>query len=391
MNILQVSSSYRPAWSTGGTARFVTQLSEQLVEEGHNVTVLTTDRGNPRLDEKTNQPIDVNGVSVYYLKNLSNFIATKIKLVTPYASPVIANRIMENFDVVHIHEHRTSLAAITSYYARKYNIPYVIQEHGSLGVNRGRTSLKKSFDSLMGNRVLSEASSFIAQTETEKSEFVDWGIDPDEINVIPLAISESELETTPRGPSLAARCGVEDSTPIILYLGRLHSIKGVDKLIESLPLVQDAVNSDVQLAIVGPDDGDEQRLRDIAAKSTNKESIHFLGPLYGGEKCRAYSGASVYVLPSKYESFPTTVLEAGLFETPSAISNRCSNSQLLKKNGAVVVFERNKEDLSKRIAEILGDEGISKELIKNTQSLIRNELSWEFVSDQIVGVYCKTA
>lgn len=100
----------------------------------------------------------------------------------------------------------------------------------------------------------------------------------------------------------------------VLYLGRLHAIKGLDLLIDAWGRL--ALGRGWRLRIVGPDDGDTlQRLRTRAA-SLGLANIVFEGPLHGEEKIRAYQSAAIYVLSSHSENFALTVAEALSNGTP---------------------------------------------------------------------------
>ncbi|WP_054864778.1 glycosyltransferase [Methanosarcina barkeri] len=94
------------------------KFQKNLVKEGHEVTVFTTDGFKSRLKIIKNKPVDVDGINTYYFRNLSNYL-TKRNIVIPYYLPFIARRKIQDFDVIHIHEHRTLLAVIVHYYSKK--------------------------------------------------------------------------------------------------------------------------------------------------------------------------------------------------------------------------------------------------------------------------------
>ena len=51
----------------------------------------------------------------------------KLNIVTPYYLFFIARKHVKDFDIIHIHEHRTFLAVIVSYFAKKNNVPYIVR------------------------------------------------------------------------------------------------------------------------------------------------------------------------------------------------------------------------------------------------------------------------
>ena len=174
LKILQVSNSFYPCFDAGGVVRVVYDISKELLARGHEVTVYTTDGCTKRLNVEKNNAVDVDGIKVYYFRNLSNIISNKLKIATPYHLLRIVKRDVRNFDVIHIHEHRTFLGVLVYYYAKKYDVPYIVEAHGSLGpfpiadmspaVGRGVAAvthlnklLKIVFDLFMVIRILKNA------------------------------------------------------------------------------------------------------------------------------------------------------------------------------------------------------------------------------------------
>ena len=99
----------------------------------------------------------------------------KMNIVTPYYLIFIARKQVKNFDIIHIHEHRTFLAVIVCYFAKKNNVPYIVQAHGSVMPFFQKTLFKKLFDKLWGNNILNNASNLIALTETESEQYQNDG------------------------------------------------------------------------------------------------------------------------------------------------------------------------------------------------------------------------
>ena len=116
MKILQVTNFFKPSWEAGGPPRVVYEISKKLVERGHEVTVYTTDGFKYRLNVEKNKPIDVDGIRVYYFRNLSSYLTRKWILPILYYLPMIAKKEIKEFDIIHIHEYRTFLAIITLYF-----------------------------------------------------------------------------------------------------------------------------------------------------------------------------------------------------------------------------------------------------------------------------------
>ena len=109
------------------------------------------------------------------------------------------------------------------------------------------------------------------------------------------------------------------------------------------------------------------------------------GPLYDREKLEAYVDADVYVLPSIYETFPNTVLEAWACGTPVVVTDRCGIADLVNKVGYVVEYDENQ--LQDAIFKFLSDEELRKRLEAAGKKLVREEFSWGKVVGKIERLY----
>lgn len=110
----------------------------------------------------------------------------------------------------------------------------------------------------------------------------------------------------------------------LLFLSRIHKVKGLDVLLHAWCNVQDN-HPDWRLLIVGSDQGfhgSSGYLEEIKALSDTLglQRVEFAGPLYGAEKLRAYSEADLFVLPTYSENFGMVVAEALAMGIPAIVS-----------------------------------------------------------------------
>lgn len=383
MNILQVSHSFIPCYDSGGVVRSVYTLSKELASRGHNVTVYTTDGCTKRLDVEKNKRVDLDGVNVYYFSNISNTLRMRFKIATPIHLLRIIGKTIKNFDVVHIHEQRTIIALIVAYYAKKNNIPIVIHARGSTTLERGRVFYKKVFDTFYGKKMVKNASKLIALTPVEAQQYHEIGADPQKIVIIPNAIETSLYDSLPSKGMFKEKYNIKSSDKLILFLGRLNQIKGVDLLVESFALLTNDIK-DSQLVIVGPDDGCLDHLEELINRLKIKSKVLFTGPLYEDDKLEAYVDADVYVLPSRYETFPNTVLEAAICRTPVIVTERCGIAEMVQNNMGLVV-KYDKKSLKKGIYTLLTAK--SDAFKDKGYSFVREKFSQKVVVDEIENIY----
>ena len=385
MKILQVTKFFKPSWESGGPARVVYEISKKLVERGHEVTVYTTDGFKSRLDVEKNKPVDVDGIRTYYFRNLSSYLTRKMLLPIPYYLPIVARKEIRDFDVIHTHEYRNMPAVVVHHYATKYGIPYILQTHGSVLPFFQKQRLKKIFDRFFGYRILRDASKIIASTKIEAEQYKQMGVNEDKIEIVPNGIDLSEYDNLPERGKFRKRYSIKEDKKMILYLGRIHKIKGIDLLVKAFSdLIKES--DDVRLVIVGPDDGFLSTLKKQIEDLNISNRILFTGLLPEKDTFGAYVDADVYVLPSVYETFPVTVLEACACGTPVIVTDRCGIADIVNNNVGYVV-EYNKDQLQDAIFKILTNVELRRYFGEGGKKLVREKFSWNIVVEHLEKIY----
>ena len=399
MKILHVAHFFYPCLSAGGVVNASYQIASNQ-SKGNDVKVISSDSCKERLKFPNGRyDVDVNGIKVDYFRNLSNGFKLKTMLDTPLGAPFKIRKDIKDYDIVHIHEHRQTLAILASYFARKNNIPYIVQAHGSVLPFFQKEGLKNLFDKVFGFKILHNASCVFALTEVEKEQYLKMGVDEDKIEIVPLGINLEEYENLPAYGKFRSKFNIDENDKLILFVGRIHEIKGLGLLIDAF---NDLVNQDseenslegngednghsIKLAIVGPDDGYLTELEDKIEEYSLEENVIITGPLYNEEKQEALVDCDLFVMPSKYESFTTSGLEA----------MACSKPLVLTKNNHIhdwvdgnvgLACEDNKDSLRESIEKILFDEELSLIFARNGQKLIKEKYNWDIINNQILEIY----
>ena len=398
MKILHVAHFFYPCLSAGGVVNASYQIASKQGKDD-DVKVISSDSCKERLKFPNGRyDVDVDGIKVDYFKNLSNGFKLKTMLDTPLAAPFKIRKDIKDYDIVHIHEHRQTLAIIASYFARKNNIPYIVQAHGSVLPFFQKEGLKNLFDKVFGFKILHNASCVFALTEVEKEQYLKMGVDEDKIEIVPLGINLEEYENLPSYGKFRSKFNIGENDKLILFVGRIHEIKGLDLLLDAFNdlIVQSNEKnslenidcSSIKLAIVGPDDGYLVKLEEKVKEYSLEENVIITGPLYKEEKQEALVDCDLFVIPSKYESFTTSGLEA----------MACSKPLVLTKNNHIhdwvdgnvgIACEDNKDSLREAIEKVLFDEELSQIFAENGNKLIKEKYNWDIINDQILEIYNK--
>jgi glycosyltransferase involved in cell wall biosynthesis len=383
MKILQMIPAFYPAVAYGGTVNVAYYLSKGLAKRNHEVTVYTSDTLDKDRRQKENFAA-IDGINVYYFKNISNRLAwARFVLNTGVISALRKN--LNKFDIIHLHGYRNFQNFFCYYYAKKHNIPYIVQAHGSLPYLNQKQLIKKSIDSIIGYRLLQDASRVIALHKTEADQYKKMGVAENKIEIIPNGIDLSEYESLPERGQFRNKYHIRNNEKIILYLGRIHKIKGIDLLINAYSkLVKDI--EETKLVIVGPDDGFLSELKKQATELGMEGKVLFTGSLFDHDKLSAYVDADVFVLPSYYDCYPVTVLEAMACGTPVIITKNTGIVDVVNE-AAYTVNCNNYLEFSNIIQRVLQDSTLRSNMSKIGRHLIQNELNWDNIVTKVEEVY----
>jgi len=421
MKLLCVVPSYWPAFQYGGPIYSVHNFNKALVRKGVDVTVYTTCVG---LGDKVpiNQETDVDGVKVTYFSftRFFEFMGTTGWQFSLSMTKAL-KRNLKVFDIVYIIAIWNYPIAASVYYCRKFEKPYIISPRGALySYTINKKSWKKwPYYKFIVNKGLRCATAIHYTTEDEAEKcHSSLGL-KNRTFVIPNGIVKSEFNCLPAKKSLKERYPVLKNKKVILFLGRVHWIKGIDILIKAYArLVKERDN--VHLLIIGNDEeGYKEKIkgwikdygmecmdhesddnpyktvkdtspgaRRLDIKETMKDvHVTFIGMIGGKEKLEAFAGSDIFVLPSYSENFGMAVVEAMVCGIPVVISNKVGICKEVEKSNAGIVVETSPESFYKGIKALLDCEDLRKEVTENANSLVTGYYDIDGVGDKMFEAF----
>jgi glycosyltransferase involved in cell wall biosynthesis len=301
-------------------------LTEGLARRGHVVEVITTSlldtrRGRSLRTRTTTR----DGVQIHYLATPARY---RWMGITPTLPLVLAR--LARPDVVHVFGYRDMVTTAVAAYCRLRGIPYVFEPLGMFLPRVRKLRFKRLFDATAARHVASGAAAIIATSEHERRQLIAAGAPRDRIRIRGNGFPPPP---PPAEGRLRGSLGLTNE-PLVLYVGRLASGKGVELLLaaaEHLP--------QVHVAFVGPDDGHGTAgLVDRASASGPAAGrVHRLGP--SERPLELYGEADVFVLPSAGESFGMVAAEAAAAGTPVIVTDRCGVAEPLADAALVVPYD----------------------------------------------------
>jgi len=257
----------------------------------------------------------------------------------------------------------------------KSNSKLIVSPHGAMSAwALGISPFKKSiFWKLLQSPALRAAQCFHATAEHEFVDIRQLGF-KQPVCIIPCGVNM---------PTLVQDHNV--SRRQLLFLGRIHPIKGIDTLLYAWQAVEQKF-PDWDLCVVGPDDGCLDDMQALTVQ-LNLKRVSFMGPLFGDDKLQAYRDASLYVLPSHSENFGITVAEALAAGTPSIVTHGAPWSRL-PEHGAGWWIENGVVPLVACLEDALSlSPNHLKKMGKAGHAWMERDFSWKRIAKQFLVTY----
>jgi D-inositol-3-phosphate glycosyltransferase len=303
-----------------------------------------------------------------------------------------------HYDIIHSHYWMSGLAA--EMLSEAWDVPIVHMFH-TLGEMKNRIAAseaeKEGAYRLEGERrVLARADRIVAATLAEQAQ-LQWlyKADARKITIIPPGVDVCHFYPIP--PDEARDfVGIPKDDRMILFVGRIEPLKGVDTLIRGMACLrcQEADNP-VDLVIIGgdPDASPEEmtaemaRLQQLCRDLRMDRMVVFLGKRGQDTLPYYYSAAEVLVMPSHYESFGMVALEAMACGTP-VIASQVGGLAFLVQDGVTgfQVPDGDYEALCERLSRLITDHDLRHQMGENASSYA-HEYAWETIATKILSVY----
>lgn len=384
MKILKIVASLE---NSSGVTSVVIDLAEGLASAGHDVSIFCLERKGFLTRKPENSKVKIT------IFKEASFLKS-VRVSSDYILGLM--REVSKYDVVHIHAVWNLPTFFAMFIAKLKGIPYVVSAHGSFDVwaEKKNYYLKKVYLALFEGPLINKAACIHALTQTERDDYRRQGFSVP-VSVIPNGISQNLLGEQPIANTQdlneelnSISAGSKDGIVTLLFLGRLHSKKGLDILIDALETLSEAYPG-LQLKIAGSDQGSgyECLLRKKIEDNGLTLRCHFLGEVRGEAKYDLLRLADIFVLPSRSEGLPMSVLEAMLFKIPVLITRACNIPEVASYKAGVVV-ETSVCAVAEGLDALLSDRQRLITMGANGANLVKEKFSMRSVLRQYELMYC---
>jgi D-inositol-3-phosphate glycosyltransferase len=389
----------------GGLNVYVLELAKQLAGRGCTIDIFSraTRRGTPEVTEIAPglRAIHLPAGPLRHLrpesifKHLDRFESEILAFVERDAAsdeaagfiPRAPSTTDAPYDIIHSHYWLSGL--VGERLKARWGVPHVTMFH-TLGEIKNRASIAEHETELRIETeagIIAGADRVICATDQERTLLRQlYAADPAKVTVIPLGVDLSRFRPEDK-ETARATLGLEDER-IILFVGRLEPLKGVDILIHAAAILESDV--DCSVLIVGGDESSHAqvtRLRNLARHHGIEDRVAFVGAVDHERLPLYYNAADVCVVPSHYESFGLVAIEAMASGVP-VVASRVGGLMGTVKDGETgyLVPWLCPEPFAERIELLLDNEPLRRSLGEAARETV-GRYRWENVAAAILDVY----
>jgi D-inositol-3-phosphate glycosyltransferase len=239
--------------------------------------------------------------------------------------------------------------------------------------------------------IAQQADLLIASTVDEADDLVNaYKANPDHVFVVPPGVDLATFQPIDRYE--ARRKIGYDSGRLLLFVGRLERLKGVEIAIRALALLRDREHDDLRLIVLGEDsrDGDEsekERLKAVAASLGVRDRVDFLGSVAQHELPYFYAAADACVMPSYSESFGLVALEAQACGCPVVASGVSGLRSVVRDDvSGYLIDGHDPAEYAERIGRLLADPELAQQMGRRGR-LLAQRFSWIRTADRLEGLF----
>ncbi|MDG6905305.1 MAG: glycosyltransferase family 4 protein [Nitrososphaerota archaeon] len=384
LRVLMLTWEYPPR-IIGGISRVVEGLSKALVNQSHEVHIITPEMPGTLLEDND------HGVFIHRvpIETPTPTFQAWTMMMNHYFAKRVGRLVKEtgDFDIVHAHDWLVlPAAAETKAFCNTCLVStlHSLEYKRSGGIQTPETSMTESLEWWLTY----ESSQVTVCSNSMKEDTVTrFRVPESKISIIPIGVnSEKYKNVHPNRDQVRLRYGISSDETMVLFVGRLTRQKGCEYLINAIPQVPRRLNA--KLVVVG--DGSLRSELETLAVSAGISKIMFAGFVSEKELDELYLSSDLLVIPSVYEPFGVVALEAMAAGLPVVASNVDGLGEIIIHDfNGVLAYPRDSSSIAWGITKVLSDENNTRRLIENAKLDIRSRFSWDAVARKTVEIYLK--
>ena len=373
---------------TGGMNVYVRELSRELGRCGFQVDVFTRYRN-------CDHPCEVELGEGARLVHLGAGAAPELSkydlydYMPEFASNVVSFQQNNGLRYDLIHSHYWLSGWVGEILKACWGIPHLVTFHTLGRIKNLVHEIEREPELRLATeqRVIKEADHILALTAPEKALLSElYGVKPDKVSVVPGGIDLQVFRPTGREQA-RKELMLSANEPIVLYVGRMEPLKGLDILIRALSLLPESRTHCLVVGGNATDDGEMAQLRILAQELSIAPRMSFLGPVEHENLPRYYAAADVTAVPSRYESFGLVALESLACGTPVVASEGGGLPTIVEHGvNGLLVSDFDPARFSDSLGLLLRDEGLRASMSKEAVTTAKG-FAWPGITSQVLDLY----
>jgi len=371
---------------SGGMNVYIRELSRQLCRRAHTMDIFTR-----RTEPDTPPVLEIDGRTRVIQIEAGPFDAQKGSLyqyLPDFRSGVIRFQEEQGRSYDLVHSHYWLSGWVGQALKARWHVPHVIMFH-TLGEvkNRAHSSQHEPDYRIAGERLVAQgADRIICASEGERRALVEhYGVPASRAVQVPCGVDTEHFSPQSRAQA-RAELGLPQDEPLVLYVGRIEPLKGIDILLRAAA----AMDGRFCLLVVGGDNRELTRkaeLRELAAELGITGRVFFRDAVSHERLPLFYNAADICVVPSYYESFGLVALEAMACGVP-VVASRVGGLLETVQDGQTgyLVPWRCPEPFAERLELLLDNESLRQSLGRMARSAVER-YRWAEVAARVEEIY----
>ena len=359
----------------GGMNIYIREVVEKLINSNVEVDVFTRDH-----NRKNEIEGHFTNVNVNYIKAGESYI-DKVGIfdhIDQFVEGVNEFKKLKNiqYDLIFAHYWLSGVASLKL--KKIWNIPVITTFHTMQEIKQEAFpfNIDDPQRETQEKLVSQESDALVVWSKHEKNFIAsNYKVDPKKIYIIPPGV-DLELFKPIDQKEAREEINIQNDLKVILFVGRLERLKGLDTLLEALSMIdQEKIN----LLVVGGlyNISEVTRLKKLCNEFNLLEKVHFIGSINRTDLKYYYNSSDICVLPSYYESFGLSALEAAACGVPVVASKKGGLSSIVidKKTGYLLQW-RCPGPFVEKLEILLQSKDLRKSMGKNARQHAE-KLNWD--------------
>jgi glycosyltransferase involved in cell wall biosynthesis len=357
-----------------GQVRVIKEISGRLHEKGHKIFIFSR-----QIDDQ-----------IPFSRKITVF-GNKIPFVRGFTFGLKCGLILKDFDIIHTQYHPGIFTGNIAQIFEK--IPHIFTFHGFAPIFQWRSAKQqiKMIDHRLGTylNLRMGVAHILPVSNYLKNELIThYRIPKEKITTIYNGIDLQRFNPKNSGEMIKEKYKIGNNK-IVLFLGRLAPYKGIQFLLNAIPMIQkDAPKT--KFIIAGSAREDVLNLKRFISRLGIAKSLIFTGFVPEDEIPNLYAASDIFCYPSLWEGFGLTPAEASASGKPVVAFNHCAIPEVIKqKRTGILVPPKDVKELADAVAFLLQNETIAQKMGMEGRKRTESLFTWDKTVEKTIEIYKK--